>query len=115
MIWSFNHSGANPDAEEFPADSGSSDFTNPRQHKPWNSSNLQMCGCVCVCVYLFVMCVFALCVCADVLSCQSYKSTAAYSTAILIEPQNFLFFEDASVVYIFVSLCVCEERLVASS
>ena len=31
MIWSFNHSGANPDAEEFPADSGSSDFTNPRQ------------------------------------------------------------------------------------
>ena len=34
MIWSFNHSGANPDAEEFPADSGSSDFTNPRQQQP---------------------------------------------------------------------------------
>ena len=44
------------------------------------------CAAVCVSVCLFVMCVFALCVCADVLSCQSYKSTAAYSTAIWIEP-----------------------------
>ena len=63
MIWSFNHSGANPDAEEFPADSGSSDFTNPRQHKPWNSSNLRMCGCVCVFVCVFVCSVFLCLVC----------------------------------------------------
>ena len=43
MIWSFNHSGANPDAEEFPADSGSSDFTNPRQHQPLKQRSSYCC------------------------------------------------------------------------
>ena len=43
MIWSFNHSGANPDAEEFPADSGSSDFTNPRQQHPLKPRSSYCC------------------------------------------------------------------------
>ena len=52
MIWSFNHSGANPDAEEFPADSGSSDFTNPRQElelKPLLLLVSCPLPCICLC------------------------------------------------------------------
>ena len=54
MILSFNHSGANPDAEEFPADSGSSDFTNPRQHHP-----LKRCSCCCSNPHTVLSMVFA--------------------------------------------------------